>query len=220
MSNGVTSTLRSAFRLRPVDAPRSVQSGGQAGAATISRWVCSPASLGPDSQDVLSSCPEHNRLIRSLFLSCRIVMASLDIRIVQYLLCALRIEMVRWQRMAPVVAMACICVGCSGALKVSDVRPHPNHDGIYLVYYWPADKLLDEYGTGSADMYQAIKDAKGSKGYDASKVKVIWNEVYEEAVRNYLESTNRIPTACGNGIILVSSSPNEGGGGSTAFRCK
>lgn len=128
--------------------------------------------------------------------------------------------MFRWHIILSTFALASSCFGCAGPLKVGYVTPHPNHAGIYLVHYWPADRLLDEYGTGSEDMYQKLKKLDSTNEDYGSKVMAIWNEAYGEAVRNYLVSTNRTPSECGNGIILVGSSPNEGDGGATEFRCK
>lgn len=112
-----------------------------------------------------------------------------------------------------VIILFCIGANCSGALIVN-IQPHPNHERLYYAYYRPASKLLNEYGSGANQLYQAVK------GADALKVKSVWNEKYGEAVSNYMYLNNRIPPECKHGIVLVSSSPDEGGGATTVFGCK
>lgn len=104
-------------------------------------------------------------------------------------------------------------VSCAVTLKVH-VMPHPNHEGVYLAIYKPADRLLDEYGNGSEKMYKSLR------GASPETVKQIWNAAYGYAIQKYLEVNHRIPQECHEGIYIDSSSPDEGGGGATSFRCK
>ena len=92
--------------------------------------------------------------------------------------------------------------------------PHPNHEGTYLAYYKPASSLLDEYGYGSERIYESLI------GANPETVKSIWNAAYGDAIRHYLEVNHRIPRECHEGIDMGSTSPDEGGGGTTTFRCK
>ena len=109
-------------------------------------------------------------------------------------------------------------LGCGGVylstVELRDtVKPHPNHAGVYLVYY-RAHKLLDEFGLGVVAVRKAVMEVD-----DASKT-AVWNRAYSDAAERYLLAHGLVPSDCVEGIVILGSSRSEGGGGVTSFRCK
>jgi hypothetical protein len=112
-----------------------------------------------------------------------------------------------------IAALALLFASCARELRVN-VMEHPNREAIYLAYYRPWTKMLHKYGVGVDAVREEIKAAN----YES--VDEIWDKAFEEAVVRYLEANHLIPKECKSGIMVVSSGQDEGGGGTTAFRCK
>ena len=74
--------------------------------------------------------------------------------------------------------------------------------------------MINEYGPGVENVRSKLNPPK----YE--RVTEIWNEAFEQAVTKYLKDNNLVPEECTAGIIVVSSGQDEGGGGTTEFRCK
>lgn len=110
-------------------------------------------------------------------------------------------------------------MGCESGYYSPDqlhrsVQPHPNHEGIYLVYY-RRHQMIEEYGSGVAKVREAVSQAK-----DIGSKLAVWDDALAVAVSRYLETKGLVPAECVNGIVIVSSRGDEAGGGTTAFRCK
>lgn len=110
---------------------------------------------------------------------------------------------------------------CGNSFDINDqsriqrtVQPHPNHDGVYLVYY-RYEEMIDRYGPGWNNTLRIVRSAKSN-----TEIYNIWDHALTLAVPRYLEERGLIPSKCTTGIIVIRNSMNEGGGGTTAFRCK
>lgn len=94
------------------------------------------------------------------------------------------------------------------------VQPHPNREGIYLVYY-KYKEMIEEYGPGWKMTLAAVQRATNNE-----EIQNIWTQALTYAVPKYLNDKGLIPSACNDGVVVVSSNMDEAGGGTTAFRCR
>lgn len=122
-------------------------------------------------------------------------------------------------RLVGIMILAFAQLGCGGNYSPRQlhrtVQPHPNREGIYLVYYL-RHQMIDEYGPGVAAVREAVRQAN-----DIDEKLAIWERALADAVPRYLNKNGLIPAECANGIEVVDSSGQErGAGGTTAFRCK
>lgn len=93
-----------------------------------------------------------------------------------------------------------------------NVQKHPNREGLYLVYYrWR--QVIDEFGPGYSAVQSRVRDAS-----DGNKLE-IWDQTMRLAVPKYMEAKGLVPKECAHGVEIVSSGPDEAGGGVSAFRC-
>ncbi len=92
------------------------------------------------------------------------------------------------------------------------IKPHPNHKGVYLIYY-RRHQLIDEYGPGVENVRRDIQK-------NPDNWRVIWDKAAAEAVTHYMTEKELVPPECVNGIVVISSLGDEAGGGTSAFRCK
>ena len=111
-----------------------------------------------------------------------------------------------------------ILMGCSGNYSPNrlhrTVKPHPNQEGTYLVYY-RRHNMIEEFGPGLVKVRDMVRQAKNIEDKLA-----VWDQALAFAVPKYLEAKDLIPIECVKGVFVVSSSSDEAGGGTTAFRCK
>jgi hypothetical protein len=94
------------------------------------------------------------------------------------------------------------------------VQAHPNRPGVYLIYYKPK-QMIDEFGPGWGKTLAAVRQAKSNE-----EINAIWEDALAVAVPKYMAEKDLIPGECVNGIAVISSSFDEGGGGTTSFRCR
>jgi hypothetical protein len=122
----------------------------------------------------------------------------------------------RW--LASAILLALAPAACARNYSAEElhrtVQPHPNREGVYLVYYRYME-MIEEYGPGVERVRELASQAQSANSKQA-----VWDEALAIAVPRYLESRNLVPEACTNGILVISSHGDEAGGGTTAFRCK
>lgn len=125
----------------------------------------------------------------------------------------------RW--LVCLVILTSSLIACDGSLDISSanqiyrtVTPHPNREGLYLVYY-RYKKIIEEYGPGWVPTLAAVRKANSN-----DEIKDIWEQALNTAAPKYMKEKGLIPAECVNGVTIVSSNTDEAGGGVTVFRCK
>lgn len=117
-----------------------------------------------------------------------------------------------------VLFIALAPVACAGGHSSENlqrtVRPHSSQVGVYLVYYRYME-MINEYGPGLENVRKSVRLQP-----DVERQLAVWDDVLEVAVPKYLEAKNLIPNACGYGVEIMRSQGDEGGGGTSTFRCK
>lgn len=96
----------------------------------------------------------------------------------------------------------------------SAVIPHPNRDGVYVVYY-AYYQMIDDYGPGVEHVRNTISQIE-----DTKEKLAVWDRALAIAVPKYMEVNNLIPPECVHGVTIIGSSGDRSGGGASAFRCK
>jgi len=93
------------------------------------------------------------------------------------------------------------------------VQPHPNHDDLYLVYF-RYSPFIEKYTDG----WDALR-ADVAKQKNINDKLAVWQNAISVAMPIYLSNNNMIPNECANGIKVISSNSDEGGGGVAAIKC-
>ena len=105
--------------------------------------------------------------------------------------------------------------GCKANTDLSrTVRPHSSEPNTYFVYY-KYFEVLEQYGPGIAAVRAEAAAAENASSRDA-----IWENVMNVAVKKYLVENSLIPQRCSGNIEMLESQADEGGNGTSKFRCK
>lgn len=93
------------------------------------------------------------------------------------------------------------------------VKPHPNHDGLYLVYFRYSE-FIEEHTAGWDTLRSTVANAEG-----ISNKLAVWQNAINKAMPVYLSKNNMTPKECIQGINMISSNQDENGGGVAVFKC-
>lgn len=114
--------------------------------------------------------------------------------------------------------IALVLTGCGGNHSIHShqraVKPHPNHEGVYLVYY-RRHKIIDDFGPWVEAARKNVREA----GSIEDKL-AVWDCALAIAVPEFMKVNYLVPPECVYGVSIISSLGYEDGGGTTAFRCK
>lgn len=58
------------------------------------------------------------------------------------------------------------------------------------------------------------------RNVSAPEAEQLWEETMAAAVARNLVRTNKVPEACGEGVLVLSSNKDEGGNGLSLVKCK